>query len=203
MEHIHDLPSLDRKLFPNLVIIGGTASGKTTVAYQLAKLVGFGVLDLDAWIEKKYQRSISEIFLSEGEAVFRQMETDALEGLQSILNHIIIPGGGTIERDENWNLLRKLGPMIWLATPHSEIIHRLLSSPNEIAKRPKLAAVLDIEDATVRRASLEQHLHDLDLRYSNKFEQADYVVTTSFATAGTCAQFIKSQLLSGQEPTKD
>jgi shikimate kinase len=200
LKHTHELPTLDRKLFPNLVIVGGTASGKTTVAYQLAKLIGFGVLDLDEWIEKRNGRPISEIFLSEGEAAFRRMETDALQGIQSILNHIIIPGGGTLEREENWEMLKQLGPSIWLATPQSEIIHRLLLHPEEIARRPKLAATLDITDPAARRASLEQHLLDLDARRQEKFKEADYTMTIGFATAGTCAQFIKRLLLYGQTP---
>ncbi len=200
MKQIQELPVLNRKAFPNLVIVGGTASGKTTVAYQLAKLIGFGVLDLDEWIEKKAGRPISEIFLSEGEAAFRQMETEALQGIQPILNHIIIPGGGTLEREENWQMLKQLGPAIWLATPRSEIVYRLLLNPDEIAKRPKLAATLDIADPVARRASLEQHIAELDAKREDKFKEADYTMTLSFATAGTCAQFIKSMLLSGQTP---
>ncbi len=202
MKQQHELPLLNRKLFPNLVIVGGTASGKTTVAYQLAKLIGFGVLDLDEWIEKRNGRPISEIFLSEGEAAFRRMETEALQGIQSILNHIIIPGGGTLEREENWEMLKQLGPSIWLATPQSEIVHRLLLHPEEIARRPKLAAILDIKDPAARRASLEQHLLDLDARRQERFKEADYTMTISFATAGTCAQFIKGLLLNGQTSDK-
>jgi len=193
-----DHPALNRKLFPNLVIIGGTASGKTTVAYQLAKLIGFGVLDLDEWIEAKEGRSIDSIFKEDGVEAFRDKESQALEAIGNILNHVIIPGGGALERDENWERLRQLGPAIWLATPRSEVIYRLLQNPEDLRKRPLLAPALDITDREARRAYVEEQLVSLDARRMPRYQQADYAVTISFATAGTCAQFIKSLLVSQQ-----
>lgn len=200
MKKSYDLSSLDRKAFPNLIIIGGTASGKTTVAHQLAQLLGFGVIDLDAWIEKKAQKSITAIFESEGEEGFRERETEAIRSLGRILNHIIIPGGGALERDENWQLLGELGQTLWLATPLSEVVYRLMQNPEELLKRPKLAEALKIEDRDARRRFLEQRIEELEARRMNRYQAADYAVTIGFATAGTCAQFIKELLLSRQAP---
>ena len=55
---------LDRTKFPNIIIVGATASGKSTVGYQLSRLLGIGFIDLDKWIEKKEGKSITEIFIS-------------------------------------------------------------------------------------------------------------------------------------------
>ncbi len=195
-----DRPLLNRKIFPNLVIVGSTASGKSTVAYQLAKILGFGIIDLDAWIEQKQGRPITEIFASEGEEGFRALETATIRSLGSLLNHIIIPGGGALESDENWALLRQLGPSIWLATPQSEVVFRLLKNPEEVKKRPLLLPALDIADPLQRREYLESRLNELDERRLRRYKEADYAVTISFATAGTCAQFIKEILLLRQTP---
>ena len=46
-------PVLDRTKFPNIILVGATASGKSTVGYQLSKLLGLGYIDLDKWIEQK------------------------------------------------------------------------------------------------------------------------------------------------------
>lgn len=200
MKKSYNLLSLNRKAFPNLVIIGGTASGKTTVAHQLAQLLGFGVIDLDAWIEKKAGRPIAAIFASEGEEAFRQMESDAIRSLGKILNHIVIPGGGALERDENWEMLKALGQTLWLATPLSEVVYRLMQDPEALAKRPKLAEALSIADPLERRRFLEQRLQELEERRMERYQAADYAVTIGFATAGTCAQFIKELLLSRQAP---
>jgi shikimate kinase len=195
-----EYPTLNRKQFPNLVVVGATASGKTTVAYQLARLIGFGVLDLDQWIEKKQGRTIDDIFAQEGEDSFRRMETDALGDISGILNHIIIPGAGAVEREENLELMRRLGPTIWLATPMSEVVYRLMQRPEELDKRPMLIAARDIGDRQQKQAYLEERLGEMESRRLDRYRQADYAMTISFATAGTCAQFIKNLLVSSEVP---
>jgi shikimate kinase len=200
LKKVLEYPTLNRKQFPNLVVVGATASGKTTVAYQLARLIGFGVLDLDDWIEKKHGRRVEDIFAQEGEAAFRQMETDALSAIGGILNHIIIPGAGAVEREENLDLMRRLGPTIWLATPMSEVVYRLMQRPEELEKRPMLIEARDIADRQQRQAYLEERLGQMEQRRVDRYRQADYAMTISFATAGTCAQFIKNLLLSTEVP---
>ncbi|WP_176736380.1 shikimate kinase [Oligoflexus tunisiensis] len=200
MKKVLEYPTLNRKQFPNIVVVGATASGKTTVAYQLARLIGFGVLDLDDWIEKKQGRRVEDIFAQEGEDAFRQMETDALSAIGGILNHIIIPGAGAVEREENLDLMRRLGPTIWLATPMSEVVYRLMQRPEELEKRPMLIEARDITDRQQRQAYLEERLGQMEQRRVDRYRQADYAMTISFATAGTCAQFIKNLLLSTEVP---
>lgn len=193
-----EYPGLDRKKFPNLVVVGATASGKTTVAYQLAQLIGFGVLDLDEWIARQQGKSIEALFAEEGEEAFRRIETEALQNISGVLNHIIIPGAGAVEREENMDMMRRLGPMIWLATPMSEVVYRLLQKPEELEKRPLLAAARDIPDRQARQSYLEERLQELEKRRLDRYQQADYAMTISFATAGTCAQFIKNLLLESE-----
>lgn len=198
MKKVLEYPTLNRKQFPNIVVVGATASGKTTVAYQLARLIGFGVLDLDQWIEKKAGRTIESIFAQDGEDTFRRLETEALGEISGILNHIIIPGAGAVEREENLELMRRLGPTIWLATPMSEVVYRLMQRPEELEKRPMLIAARDIADRQQRQAYLEERLGEMESRRVDRYRQADYAMTISFATAGTCAQFIKNLLLSSE-----
>lgn len=200
MKKVLEYPTLNRKHFPNLVVVGATASGKTTVAYQLARLIGFGVLDLDDWIEKKQGRSIEDIFAQDGEDAFRLLETEALSTIDGILNHIVIPGAGAVEREENLELMRRLGPTIWLATPMSEVVYRLMQRPEELEKRPMLIAARDIADRQERQAYLEERLGQMEQRRVDRYREADYAMTISFATAGTCAQFIKNLLLSTEVP---
>lgn len=192
------LPALNRKDFPNLVVVGGTATGKTTVAYQLSKVLGFGFLDVDQWIERSTGRTIQELFTSSGVEGFREIETQALQSLKGIQNHIIVPGAGAVDKVENWDHLRQLGPSIWLATPLAEVVHRLSKDREELAKRPMLAAALDIADRRERELFLMERLKELEARRNEQYKQATYRVTIGFATADTCAQFIKQLLIEGQ-----
>ena len=57
--------------------------GKSSVGRRLSALLCWSYADLDAIIEKAAGHTIPEIFTSEGEAAFRQMELDALKDLVS------------------------------------------------------------------------------------------------------------------------
>ena len=52
--------------------------GKSSVGRELARLLCCPFVDLDSVIEDRAGRSIPEIFASDGEAVFRRMEAEAL-----------------------------------------------------------------------------------------------------------------------------
>lgn len=190
--------TLDRQKYPNLVIVGATASGKTTVAYQLSKVLGFGFIDIDQRIAEKAGKSIPEIFATDGIDRFRAIETEILISLEGIINHVIVAGAGAIESESNWEMLKKIGPTIWLATPIAEIVHRLLKFPDELKKRPMLSEALTIEDPKAREAHLAAKLQELEEKRAPIYGQADLRVTIGFATADTCAQFIKQILIEGE-----
>ncbi len=62
----------------NIVLIGFMGSGKTTLGLKLSYLLRMPVEDTDKMIERQEGRSISEIFADEGEAYFRELETEVL-----------------------------------------------------------------------------------------------------------------------------
>jgi shikimate kinase len=64
-------------------LTGFMGCGKSSVGRRLSALLCWSYADLDAVIEGKAGRSIPEIFASEGEASFRQMELDSLKDLVS------------------------------------------------------------------------------------------------------------------------
>ena len=78
----------------------------------------------------------------------------------------------------------------------SELLHD--SSETLVHLQTETVPEADITDREARRAYVEEQLVSLDARRMPRYQQADYAVTISFATAGTCAQFIKSLLVSQQ-----
>ena len=66
----------------NIYLIGFMGTGKSTVSKSLAKLLGYGEIDTDAWIVRQQNKSIAEIFEKQGEDAFRDMETSLLQELQ-------------------------------------------------------------------------------------------------------------------------
>lgn len=98
----------------NIVLIGLPGSGKTTVGQILAKTMGIPLCDTDEMIVKKEGRSISEIFASDGEAYFRDVETACVKEAAQMQGVIIATGGGVVLRRENMNALKKTGVVYFL-----------------------------------------------------------------------------------------
>ena len=61
-----------------IVLIGYMGSGKSTVGKELAKKLNFNFLDLDNYIENKYNSTISDIFDIQGEIYFRKIESECV-----------------------------------------------------------------------------------------------------------------------------
>lgn len=193
---------LNRVAVPNVVLLGGTGCGKSTVGYQLARLLNFGIWDIDHVLEKRTGRKIADIFQEDGELRFRELESAIIKESESIRNHVVVAGGGAVESDENWQILRLLGPLIWLATPISEVVCRLVMNPDQLRQRPMLSDAVHIEDRVEREKFLREKLEGLLEKRRYRYEDANYSLTCSFATQETCAQFIKAILLEhGESPS--
>lgn len=77
-----------------IVLIGAPGSGKSTIGASLGKHLDRAFLDTDVLIEKEELKSISDIFLDEGEEFFRKVELEVLRS--TLLNEdcVISLGGG-------------------------------------------------------------------------------------------------------------
>lgn len=101
-------------------------TGKSTIGRQLSKALGYPLIDTDARIVAQQKRSIADIFEKEGEGCFRDLETETLRSLREDRCHkrIIATGGGVVLREENRQLLRDLGFVVWLVAKPETILER-------------------------------------------------------------------------------
>lgn len=110
----------------NIILIGFMGCGKSSVGIKLSYRLKRTIIDTDKWIERKQQTTVSEIFAQEGEAAFRQMETDCLKELiETAKGQIISVGGGLPMKEENHELLKKLGKVIYLKITPEAVYGRL------------------------------------------------------------------------------
>ena len=95
----------------NYVLIGFMGSGKTTIGIRMSYHAKQPFLDTDKEIERRSGRKIPEIFETDGEAAFRQMENDYVRSLldKGLKDHVISTGGGLATNPDNWEPLKKLG----------------------------------------------------------------------------------------------
>lgn len=126
----------------NLVLVGMPASGKSTVGKRLAEVLDRRFYDMDTCIETRAGRRISEIFATDGEGVFRDLETQVLKEELAQRNGLVIAtGGGAILRDENVEALRQNGRLYFLDRPLSDLLptsdRPLASSVEAIEQRYK------------------------------------------------------------------
>lgn len=110
----------------NVILIGFMGCGKSTVGLRLSYRLRRTIIDTDKEIEKEEQRTISEIFATDGEAYFRDRETACLQKLtDNASNQIISVGGGLPVREENRALLHDLGQVFYLRAEGETIYERV------------------------------------------------------------------------------
>jgi shikimate kinase len=113
--------------------------GKTSIGKKLCELMGTKMIDTDEEITKKCGMPIPEIFQKYGEKHFRDLESEVIRELSSgVTGTVISTGGGAILRNENVDLLRAKGILVFLDRPLSMLTatsDRPLSSDVEALKR--------------------------------------------------------------------
>ena len=100
--------------------------GKTTLGALLASQLKLKFVDLDELIEQEQKKTISQLFLQQGENVFREIETQCLtQLLKNGEAKVIALGGGTICNLDNLQMVKNAGRLIYIKLPASELAIRL------------------------------------------------------------------------------
>ncbi|MBC61370.1 MAG: hypothetical protein CMP11_02855 [Zetaproteobacteria bacterium] len=188
------LSTIDQNLLPNIVIIGLTGCGKTTVGREVAQLMRMGFLDLDQLIEKEVKLSISDFVKKYGIDSFRRVESDKLEQLLSVKNHVISLGGGALLDKKNRSRIHKLGVLVWLDISIEHIVKRLLKNEMSIVSRPLLSDLSKKLRLSTMTQDLEKKLNDLMLERREFYEKAEVFVNGDYLTPNDCARRIQSLL---------
>ena len=121
-------------------------SGKSAVGKELSESLGFEFIDTDKLVEDSAGVSIAEIFDKHGEAVFRQMEAEAVEAVSEKDNAVISCGGGAVLNPKNIEHLGKKGIIINLEVSAQSVYERikndysrpLLNSNNSLSEIKRL-----------------------------------------------------------------
>ena len=113
----------------SIVLIGFMGAGKSSVGRALARMTGLPRFDTDELVAKRVGLSIPEIFAAHGEQAFRDAESAALRDLGDKDPAIVVTGGGAILPAGNREVLRKLGPVIFLAADDETLFERISRRP--------------------------------------------------------------------------
>ena len=160
--------------------------GKSSVGRRLSELLCCSFIDLDDVIAEREGRSIPEIFATEGEAAFRQME---LEALKAVLNSeserhtnndiVLALGGGAVTTEACALMVREKTLCVYLRASVDTLVEHLAG---EAAGRPMLAD-----------ADLRTRIETLMQQRSATYEKTAHV---TIDTDGRSIEAIASDIIS-------
>jgi shikimate kinase len=114
----------------SIVLIGMMGAGKSAVGHCLQRRTGFARFDTDEIVSSKLGMPISEIFSKHGENKFREVEKEALKAPATRQPVVIVTGGGIVLREENLDLLKRLGVVVWLEADAKTLFKRASQGGN-------------------------------------------------------------------------
>ena len=158
-----------------IALCGFMGCGKSTLGKRAAAALGREFLDLDAYIEQKAGKTVSEIFADHGESGFRDLEHEALKEVAARQDVLLALGGGTVLAQRNVEALRAAGaPVVLLDAPLNLLKARLKND----TKRPLLQQgdrEKVIEELYGKRIALYRAAatHTFEIRDLSKEENAE------------------------------
>jgi len=113
-------------MLTKIVLIGPPGAGKSSVGRALSKELSMPFIDSDIEIEKAAGKTISEIFVDDGEKVFRKMEVEIVSKLLTDFTGVIALGGGApITLETQQKLESSDFPIIFIDVSISQAANRV------------------------------------------------------------------------------
>ena len=164
---------IEGRRFENIALVGFMGTGKSTVGQMAASMLGFTFLDTDQMIEGKAKKRISDIFASEGEAKFREYESEVVAQLQEMTRTVISTGGGLVTNPENLASLKQHSLVVCLWCSAEAILRRV----GHQTHRPLLRVENPLERIRTLLAERAPAYRQADVLLSSEFRKPREVAT--------------------------
>ena len=122
----------------NIVLIGMSGVGKTTVGKYIAKKLNMKFIDTDDKITSTYGKTVNSIFNIYGEEYFRYLERRVIKSLSIVEKTVISTGGGVVLDNNNIQILQRNGIIFLLKASIDTLVSNLESSSPNKGNRPLL-----------------------------------------------------------------
>ena len=149
----------------NIILIGMPGCGKSSIGERLAEITGKSFADSDIRIIEQTGRSAEDIICSEGEEYFRKVETGIAKAEGAHTGRVIATGGGVVTRNENLDLLRQNGRIVYI----KRSLEKLSSDGRPISAANK------IEDLFSKRKAAYESWSDFEVDNTGIEETADKI----------------------------
>jgi shikimate kinase len=109
---------------PHAILIGPPGAGKTTVGTALAVRLGVTFTDTDTQVEAVAGKPVSDIFVEDGEAAFRELECAAVaEAIAGPHGVVGLGGGAVLDPGTQQRLAGQ--PVVYLQASFAELARRV------------------------------------------------------------------------------
>lgn len=164
-----------------ILLTGFSGSGKSTIGPLLANSLGYEFVDLDHAIEISAGKPITRIFAEEGEEYFRGLELQTLKELVEQNNLVISLGGGVLENDHSYALVKGCGTLVYLKSPPRALARRLCNKTD----RPLLKGE---NNRKLSREEIEEKIKEILAKREPRYESAAITVQTDVKRIGSTVE---------------
>ena len=149
-----------------IVLVGLSGVGKSTVAAILARRLGWPLIDTDDLVTQREGKTPAELITTRGEPAFREIERVVVAEAVQHVPAVIATGGGAFQHPATRRVLGERALICYLDATAGEIARRLRTAPDP-TERP----LLEGED-------IEARLQELDDERRQAYSHADLWVPT-------------------------
>lgn len=138
-----------------IVLIGFSATGKSTIGERLAQRLGWTYVDTDREIIRRTGKSIREIIHGDGEETFRDHERKLLQEMRRRQGIVVASGGGAVLVEQMRHIMERSYFVVCLEARPQTIYRRLLKD-SAAGTNPIATLLTQGTDAIGRIAYLKQ-----------------------------------------------
>lgn len=110
----------------NIILVGFSGCGKTTIGRKVANRLDLQFVDLDDAVEGRYHIDITGLFRRYGESIFRECEHNVLKEVLQMKGIVLSTGGGTPCYKNTMDLLNANGITVYIKMTAPLLVQRLL-----------------------------------------------------------------------------
>jgi shikimate kinase len=174
----------------NVVLIGYRGTGKSTVGKAVAARLGRPIVSTDREIVRRAGSSIPDIVAAQGWDYFRDLESAVCQELAGQDNLVIDTGGGAILRQQNVDVFKRNGRLIWLTASVETIAARIGGDTQRPSLTGTRSHVEEIRDVLTERTPKYQAAADLTIATDGR--SIDELTTTILQSLSSAEPFRRS-----------
>jgi shikimate kinase len=182
---------IQKKQTSNLVLVGASIGAVQVIGQDLARLFGYGCLNLEAWLEVTYKKNLSELLKEAGAGGPTDKIKQAIAAVQKIHNHVVVLSQHLWVGEDIAALVASIGPLILLDFPVDlEPESRKKGESNE-----SVVFFSDLPSYLSEKEAKKKQFSEILTLSESICQNADFIVNDRYSTSEEVARGLKLLLV--------